>query len=101
MVLGGLDVGKVGGILGLRGGRSGGGTRTGNTGDTGIGSGAGVTAELGGERESESRLRAEFYRAACELTDFRAVHLVPGFNTTTSTTSNTTTATSTSTPTCG
>ena len=103
MVLERLDVGKVGGILGLRGGsgdatrtgKSDGGGGRGNTGDTGTGSGASAHNALGGERESESRLRAEFYRAACELTDFRAVHLVPGFNTTTSTTSTTSTPHST------
>ena len=27
-------------------------------------------------------VRVEFYRAVCELKDFRAEHLVPGFNTT-------------------
>ena len=32
--------------------------------------------------ELERRLQMEFYRAACDLTDFRAIHLLPGFNTT-------------------
>ena len=32
--------------------------------------------------ELENCLRIEFYRAACELTDFRGIHLFPGFNTT-------------------